>query len=584
MADHFEDLGISPELAAGAESLGWDAPSGLQRDALPVIRRGNNVVLYASSGSGVVGAYGLGLLDQLATSDDADAGNSDDAPSPRALVLVADELAASRTADALARLAAPAGLTARAHGAGWTDRPVDLLVLSPAAATAAVRDSALKLEGLTALVIHGADQLDATGQWDDLETMVDIIPAGAQRILVTGRLDPRIEGFIERHVRKAMSIPPRPTGEEAADDGATVRYRIVGDREKAAAVVSLLAEAGAAEVAVVCRSQDRAETLERDLQARGVSIGGDGSPRILVLPHTEADQRSTQAEVISADVPLDAGAIVDLHARGGAILATPRERAHLLRIAKRTGLTLQPVADPRPASAGAAESVRDAVRAILADTDLAADLALVEPLLDEFPAAEVAAAALHLARTGSPRRAPSQPAANTESRNARSVESGAVGTRPGAGAPPPSSATTWTHLFVSVGSRDDLTPGDIVGAMTGEAGIAGDLVGKIDIRESHTTVEVATGVAGEVIQALNGRTLKGRALRVDYDRKTRAPRTPEGGRAPRSGGAPRGGSKGPARSGPRGGGSKGGPPRGGSRGGPSRGGSSGGGGRPPRKG
>jgi ATP-dependent RNA helicase DeaD len=139
-----------------------------------------------------------------------------------------------------------------------------------------------------------------------------------------------------------------------------------------------------------------------------------------------------------------------------------------------------------------------------------------------------------------------------------------------------------------VGSRDELTPGDIVGAMTGEAGIAGDQVGKIDIRESHTTVEVATAVAGDVIQALNGRTLKGRALRVDYDRKTRAPRTPEGGRAPRSGGSgPRGGSKGPRTGGPRSGGSKGGPTRGGPRGGGSKGGSprgGSGGSRPPRRG
>ena len=51
--------------------------------------------------------------------------------------------------------------------------------------------------------------------------------------------------------------------------------------------------------------------------------------------------------------------------------------------------------------------------------------------------------------------------------------------------------------------------------------MSGDRVGKIDIRESHSTVEVATEVAGTVIEALNGRTLKGRSLRVDYDRKDR---------------------------------------------------------------
>lgn len=539
MADRFEDLGILPELATGVEALGWAAPSALQRDALPVIRRGNNVVLYGSAGSGVVGAYGLGILDRLAAAEETD----ETATSPRALVLVPDDDSASRTADSLARMAALAGLTARAHGAGWTPRPVDILVLSPIAAAATVRDSALKLDGISALVIDGLDQLDATGQWDELETMADIIPGGAQRVAVTGRLDLRIEGFIERHVRKAMSVPPRPTAEEGGSAGGPpVRYHVVPAHDRAAAVVSLLGAAEAAQVAVVCRNQEGAESLQRALDARGVDTAGEASDRqVLVLSRTEADRRSTKAAVISADVPMDVEEIRRLHDGGGAVLATPRERAHLLRIAKRAGIALEAVPDAGTAISNPAEAVRDRIRELLAYGDLAADLALVEPLLDEYPAAEIAAAALQLARAGERERPASRPGA--PARAAASPGEAAVGKRPGAGAPPPSKATTWTHLFVTVGSRDDVSPGDVVGAMTGEAGISGDQVGKIDIRESHTTVEVATPVADQVITALNGRTLKGRSLRVDYDRKTRAPRKPGGGGAGgRSGGA--GGRKG----------------------------------------
>lgn len=534
MADRFEDLGISPELAAGAASLGWDAPSGLQQDALPVIRRGNNVLLYASAGAGVLGAYGLGLLDRLASSEEA--GDAD--AFPRALVLVPDDDSASRTADSLARLAAPAGVTARAHDAGWADRPVDVLVLSPTAAAAAVRDSALKMDGLLAIVVDGVDQILATGQWDDLETMIDIAPSSAQRVAVTGRLDPRIEGFVERHVRKAMSIPPRPTAEEATGAGAPgVRYRIVAEQAKAAAVVSLVRASEGLEVAVVCRTQGRADALEAALTARGIATGGgDTSPRVLVLPRAEADRRSTRADVISADVPFDVDGLRELHAGGGAVLATPRERAHLLRIGKRAGIALQAVADEKTASSSPAEAVRDSLRGLLAEADLAADLALVEPLLDDFPAAEVAAAALHLARSaGGERPGPRAGAGQADAAGPRAPATPAVGGRPGAGAPPPSTATTWTHLFMTVGSRDDVSPGDVVGTMTGEAGISGEQVGKIDIRESHTTVEVATPVAEQVITALNGRTLKGRSLRVDYDRKTRAPRKSGGGRPPRRG-------------------------------------------------
>jgi ATP-dependent RNA helicase DeaD len=593
MTDRFEDLGISPELSASVESLGWDTPAGLQRDALPVIRRGNNVVLHASAGSGVVGAYGLGILDQLALADAED--DSEESTRPRALVLVPDADSASRTADSLARMAAPAGLSVRAHGAGWSQRPVDLLVLSPTAAAAAVRESALKVDGIRSLVIDGADVIEATGQWDDLETIVDIVPGRAQRIVVAGSLGSRIDGFVERHARKAMSIPPRSSGGDQPEATATVRYRIVPEHAKAGAVVPLIAQAEAGEVAIVCRSHDRAGVLEQALTARGVATQGAGSNvRILVLPLTEADQRTTRATVISADVPFDADALVELHGRGGTILATPRERAHLLRIARRAGVTLEPLADPPAALENPAETVRGRVRSILEAGDLAADLALIEPLLDEFPAAEIAAAALQLARSTHQGRQPQVGSAPASQGQApRAGATAGVGTRPGAGAPPPSTATTWTHLFVSIGSRDEITPGDLVGAMTGEAGIAGDQVGKIDIRESHSTVEVASPMAAQVIQALNGRTIKGRSLRVDYDRKERAPRKSPGDRA-----GSRGPGRGPSRGGsgrsPSGGagGGRGGPSRGGSsRGGPSRGGpgrgGSGRGGtgdRPPRRG
>ena len=577
MADRFEDLGIGPELAAGVEALGWEAPAGIQSDALPVIRRGNNVVLHASSGSGAVGAYGLGILDRLHRAEEESGSGSDSAP--RALVLVPDDDTASRTADSLARLAAPAGLTARAHGAGWTDRPVDVLVLSPAAASAAVRDSRLKLDGLAAVVIDGLDLMDATGQWEELETMIDIVPGSAQRVIVTGSFPDAVGGFIERHARKALNVPPRVEAEPGSG-GPTIRYRVVPENGKGAVVVAQIVAAEAGEVAVVCRTQDRAEALETALRARGIVLGDDdGAPRVLVLPSMEADQRSTQANVISADVPFDADTLLALHGRGGVILVTPREKSHLQRIARRAGATLQPLPDDAPAATSPATLVRDRIRALIGTADLAADLALIEPLLDEHPAAEVAAAALYLARTGATQNVAGAPAGAPAPSAGR-----AAAPRPGAGAPPPSDATTWTHLFISIGSRDDVGPGDLVGAMTGEAGVSGDQVGKIDIRESHTTVEVATPVAETVIQALNGRTLKGRSLRVDYDRKARPSRGPDDRTS--------GGRGGPSRGGPsRGGSSRGGGPRGGSGGrrpsggrGPTGGRKPSGGGKPPRRG
>ncbi|MGB1839956.1 MAG: DbpA RNA binding domain-containing protein, partial [Longimicrobiales bacterium] len=70
------------------------------------------------------------------------------------------------------------------------------------------------------------------------------------------------------------------------------------------------------------------------------------------------------------------------------------------------------------------------------------------------------------------------------------------------------------------------------GAITGEAGVGGEAVGRIEIRESHSLVEVHEPVARTIIQALNGTSIRGRAARVDFDRP-RAKAPPRRGRPAR---------------------------------------------------
>jgi ATP-dependent RNA helicase DeaD len=143
-----------------------------------------------------------------------------------------------------------------------------------------------------------------------------------------------------------------------------------------------------------------------------------------------------------------------------------------------------------------------AVRRAVDDEDLAPYLLLIEPMLSEFDAAELAAAAIALLRKKVSGSAPAP----------------TVAAAPG---PPPPPA--WVRLYVSVGERDQITPRDLVGAITGEAGIEGSRVGKIEMRESFSLVEVQESVAQQVIRALNGTTIRGRATRVDFDRGRRTP-------------------------------------------------------------
>ena len=86
------------------------------------------------------------------------------------------------------------------------------------------------------------------------------------------------------------------------------------------------------------------------------------------------------------------------------------------------------------------------------------------------------------------------------------------------------------RLFVSVGSRDGIGPGDLLGAAVDQAGIERAQVGRIEIQETFTRVEIRQQVAEKVVRALNGITLGGRAVRVDYHREpARGPSRSRGG-------------------------------------------------------
>jgi len=502
------ELGLDPRLAAAAVVEGWVDATNLQAAAVPLLRRGANAVLHASSGSGVTGTYALPLLDRLAE----EAGGV----GLRALVLTPSPDGAARIARALAVLGASVGLRVRALVEGWRqDGAGDVLVATPAAALSALEHSTLKLEVVRALVLVDLDLIHRLGGAAAVDTLTPLVPREAQRVISAAELTPEIEHYVEAHARRALTIPARPadTRERVTPQTTgTISYVIVPEPQKQDVLVRLLAAKPDGGAIIVTRDEASAAQLRETLALRGFGPESGGAVRVEAAQNSPA----TGAD-ISFDVPFDPEMLRALHRKGGLVLVLPREAAHLRRIAGEAGLALQ----AEKLEGGAPEPIADyrrMVRQALHDEDIAAQLALLGPLLEEYSGAEVAAALSALLR----RRYPPAAAARAT------------------GAPPPDAATTsFVRLFLSLGTRDAIRPADLVGAITGEAGIKGEQVGKIDIRETFSVVEIAAGVADKVIRTLNGTTLRGRSVRVDYDRKSGSPSAPER-RAPPGGrrGAP----------------------------------------------
>ncbi|MBW3630004.1 MAG: DbpA RNA binding domain-containing protein, partial [Gemmatimonadetes bacterium] len=239
------------------------------------------------------------------------------------------------------------------------------------------------------------------------------------------------------------------------------------------------------------------------------------------------DAEDSIGQTISFDVPADARALAERHAGDddAVIMVEPRELPHVREVARAASLAIRPLPLPAERGVGAAQlnAFRDQIRRAVQEEDLTAQMLVLAPLFDELGAAEVAAAASALLRRRSPAPAPDPaPATRPERTTPPSPASPAAGSHQAGPAPKP-----WTRLYVGIGSRDEVRPGDLVGALAGEADIAGSSIGKIEIRDSFSVVEVEADVADRVIRAVNGTTMKGRSVRVDYDRAGTRPKTPQ---------------------------------------------------------
>ena len=287
-----------------------------------------------------------------------------------------------------------------------------------------------------------------------LEAVLSECDKEAQRILFASIPGPAVDALLERHAWKAMTF-----GFPAVDEFAP-------------------APLGPARF-VVGPAAQFADVRRRVLDALNLEIED-----ALVIAPCPASRE--EAAALAARAGADAPPV---------FVVQPCQLAWLRRhFRPLTALRL-------PGAADLAERRAERIRATLAGLidagELDKDLLALNPLFDRYDPADVAAAALRAAATGLLGRPSAEPAA---------------------AAPAGDAVPTWAKLWVGVGKKDGTRPGDLVGAIIGEAKIAADRVGKIDIRELYAIVEVRGEDAERVAAALTGATMRGRRLTARIDR------------------------------------------------------------------
>jgi ATP-dependent RNA helicase DeaD len=503
----FDELGLSAELTEALAAEGIETPTPLQETAIPILKKGNSLVLEASPGSGLLVAWSAGLLARFEPGTGT----------PRALVLCASPESAERLAESVARLGSVTGHAVAALSGSWVlPQRADMLFGTVGDVLDGLGTGGIKAETLEALVVDQAQLIEEQDGLETIERVLAYLPEGTQRVLSAQPLTPSIRSLVERLFKRTMTVPGPVT--DVPKRGA-VRFRIVPEpRESGAlAVVAELLEEGARHALVYCRSEDRAADVGDYLTLHGYTAGAPGDSSAPVWLGVDALEARAAVKgldgvaVVSCDAPADPDTLDRRHAIGdeNVVVVLPREVAHLRGLGRRTGYDTVPF-PPAPRRSGATAQLRSMVEKAMETEDISPYLLALEPLFERYDPAEVAAAAVALLRRGGGvgDEAPS------DGRESSSAAARAT--------PTPS----WAKLFIGVGERDGLRKGDLVGAITGEAGVPGDAVGRIDVKESHSLVEVHDTVARKVIQALNGTTIKGRSARVDFDRPRRDAKKP----------------------------------------------------------
>ncbi|HJR64031.1 MAG TPA: DEAD/DEAH box helicase, partial [Gemmatimonadaceae bacterium] len=346
---------------------------------------------------------------------------------------------------------------------------------TPTALLDLVRSATLKLGAVRVVVIAWADTLLESGQERALESLLAEVPKEAARVLVTSRTTPEVEQLIERYARRARRVGDAAPGDPLS---APVQYVATSAGARAAMLRRVLDEVDADSVAIYARSERSRDEAAQLLR----TLGYDGPESAVKL--TTGDPIADAGVLILYDLPASRA---ELRAMLGdpppAVIAlvAPRQLTSLRALASGSGTSPWPLGGAVARARSAEESVRQELRAVLETGSTSRELLALEPLLDEYDGVEVAAAALRLLDQ-----------ARERARRTETVPAPAA----------PTAAAVTTRIFINAGTRDNVGPGDLVGAISGEAGIPGSRIGRIELRENHSIVEVRSEDAEKIVQAI----------------------------------------------------------------------------------
>ncbi|HEX2755333.1 MAG TPA: DEAD/DEAH box helicase [Candidatus Limnocylindrales bacterium] len=431
----FRGLGLDERLVTALAALGYEEPTDIQREAIPSLIAGRDILAEAPTGTGKTAAFALPMVQRLGA-------NRSPGGRPRALVLTPTRELAIQVAEAIHRYGQPFGMRVLPVYGGQAigqqlrglARGVDVLVATPGRAVDHLTRASIALDAIEVVVLDEADEMLDMGFAEDLEAILSATPPTRQTALFSATISAPIAKIAKRHLREPVRvrIDRERRSRETAAKVRQVAY-VVRRPDKSVALGRILDLEDPTSALVFCRTRGEVDELAQRLSAQGHDTaalhGGmvqeqrdrvmgrfrEGSIDVLVA--TDVAARGLDIEhvshVVNYDIPANPDAYIHRIGRTGRAgregvaitLVEPREHRLLRNIetAIRTRLEVAQIPTVADLRERRLEVLRSSLREAILGDGLDRFRAVVEPLAEEFDVLDVALAAVSLAEAAAGR-------------------------------------------------------------------------------------------------------------------------------------------------------------------------------------
>lgn len=520
----FEELELDPRILRAVKEMGFEEATPIQAQSIPVVMSGRDVIGQAQTGTGKTAAFGIPLLHKV----DAER------RSTQAIILCPTRELAIQVSNDLHNLAK------YMHGVrilpiyGGQDISrqirslkggIQIIVGTPGRVMDHLRRKTIRCDEVETIVLDEADEMLNMGFREDIETVLGYIPEERQTVLFSATMPKEILEITKQYQTDALTI--RVVKKELTVKNIEQYYYDVRRKDKLDVLTRLLDVYDPKLSLIFCNTKHMVDELANELQNRGYfaeGLHGDmkqqqrdrvmknfrsGKTEILVA--TDVAARGIDVDdvevVFNYDLPQDDEYYVHRIGRTGRAGKTGKafsfvkgkevyKLKEIMRYCK-TKIYAQPIPSQRDVEEAKCEKIMDQLDQIMEEVDLTKMVNLLEAQINngDYTAMDLAAAFLYQALGKSEQERGRQE--NYDFADTGAEEEGMV------------------RLFVNIGKKQHARPGDILGAVAGESGMPGNLVGAIDMFDSYTFVEVPREYGSAVLNAMKNVKIRGRSINVE---------------------------------------------------------------------